>query len=319
MRNRSRSGVTRGVVVGLIGSLWWIGPVGPATALLPRDTDEDVRGAAYCTDSRIEGFEAPDSAMRELACEAGARGELLEEGGAFALAHRELSRSLAGWDLPIGHLLLAKVEANLGRPLEALTQVWLAARHGARGLQEDELRLLSLMERHLLDRQLGQVSMALERGETLEHEGLIAAVGPTRSALVLMPGLAHLSIRVRGVEARRWVVGVRPGRRYLLERDGGITETGRDPDDTPALAVSRVGVSIDLRALVAEEESGDPAAVRGGQTDDDAQSTKCRGLEGGEAKLCLGLEAERRRFELRLAALDSRKERLLRKLREFTR
>jgi hypothetical protein len=286
---------------------------------LPTLGEEDVvRGEDYCTAARIEGFEAA-VAGRESACEAGARAELMIRQGAYALAHRELSRSLEGWDLPIGHLLMAKVEANLGRSREALTQVWLAARHGGRGLDLEELRLLVLMEGYLLAHELGQVSVTLERGETLELEGLFAAVGPTRHELLLKPGPARLAIRVGGVETRSVVVEVRPGRRHALERDGRVMETEREPGETPGLAASQVGTAVELRALVAAHEKGDGHAGPVGRAGAEAEPERCQGLSRVERGLCLGLEAERRRFEARLKAIEARRGKLMRMLREVAR
>lgn len=125
----------------------------PALACPGLTLDED----AYCEAPRTQGFAEPARGRREVACESGLRGMQLLDDGFYQQAHEALLRSLAAWDLPYGHLLMAKVEANLGRPREALIQVWLAARPGGRGLTTDELELLALLERHLLDHELGQL------------------------------------------------------------------------------------------------------------------------------------------------------------------
>lgn len=128
----------------------------PALPCLPHPgltLDED----AYCEAPRTQGFAEPAPGRREVACESGLRGLVFFDDGFYQQAREALLRSLAAWDLPYGHLLMAKVAANLGRPHEAVEHVWLAARHGGRGLTVEELELLAQLERHLLDHELGDL------------------------------------------------------------------------------------------------------------------------------------------------------------------
>lgn len=317
MRRDRKSHRVRGGLAGLCATLMGLCLVSPATATPFFVVEAGEREADYCKSWRVAGFEAPPSAEFELACEAGKEGELAIKEANFESAHRALSRALSHWELPVGHLLMAMVEANLGRSLEALTHVWLAARHDGRGLKRGELELLALMEKHILERELGQVSVVLERGETLELEGLFAATGPIRSELLLTPGPTRLVIRVGGREARREVVQVRPGRRIAFGRDGTRADEPRDPRAAPVLAVARTGFLVNLRTLVHAEETRERA--RSGSTTGDRTSEACRGFVGDDEALCLALEAERLRFKQRLVAIEKRNNQLETRLREFTR
>lgn len=271
----------------------------------------------YCHALRVLGFGEPPAGQRATACDAGAHGRVLAEDGFYARAQEALERSLSAWDLPYGHLLMAKVEANLGRPLEALQHVWRAASQDGRGLTTDELEVLALLEAHLLDHELGHVVVTLGDGERLESEGRFVATGPTTRHLLMRPGEARFALHGAGGARSARVVRVRAGVRHAL---GEVVhgERARDPDEAAVLAAAHLGAPVDVanvaRSLMAYDAREAAGAARRGD-----ELEPCVGLGEEEAALCELLEAERRRFADRLRELEVRARALIDRLQDLTR
>lgn len=162
----------------------------------------------------------------------------------FSRAADRLRASLAAWDHPGTHFNLSKTLMNLDQPVEAVTHMWAAMRHGGAPLTLDQIEQLERYAGLILETEVAHVVIRSDRAGPVLLDGRKLFEGPGRwEGLVVAKGL---TAEVGG--ARLAVPGVASGQRVeiVFPRKGDPTHTERraTPDDLAALQKHLLGFVV---------------------------------------------------------------------------